>query len=142
MRQSSSLFPEGELYGGEHISSHIRKLKSGSFTIIGSCCVPCWHKIPSSCLLIAAHHYISTLSRYLVQDTSASTVVLRRGTVHCGAVSAGNVANPETRRTGAGEYRAVIRGQARIGNRHINSRMCCHMCGYYRERTAVVLVQY
>ena len=30
-----------------------------------------------------ALHYISTISQYLVQDTSASAVVLRPGTVHC-----------------------------------------------------------
>ena len=36
-----------------------------------------------SCLLIAAHHDISTISQYLVQHTSASAVVLRRGTVQC-----------------------------------------------------------
>ena len=35
----------------------------------------------AACSLL--YHYISTISQYLVQDTSASAVVLRRGTVHC-----------------------------------------------------------
>ena len=36
MQQPSSLFLEGGRGGREHISSHIRKLKSGSFTFSGS----------------------------------------------------------------------------------------------------------
>ena len=34
-------------------------------------------------LLIAAHHYISTTSQYLVSDSLSSAVVLRPGTVQC-----------------------------------------------------------
>ena len=65
-------------------SGSLRVAASLSVATVGFPVLKHKHKTPRSCLLIAAHHYISTISQYLVQDTSASAVVLRPGTVQCG----------------------------------------------------------